>query len=280
MKKVNWFFLLSLLIFPAMFYGFGYFVSKPLYGTSWVNISHWKLILGGSGLWISLMVYIFYLPFIVGFGYSHCSWRKKLGWKILSSFGFLFAFLQFLSSLIMFMYGMGTFPKDPRPDLFRSLLIFHLVTLTYVTLFAFFVWNRYTVSENALMLIDGKLLYPGENYITWPFLTYEFKAVKQDILVEEYTPINCTDGKFNLKLKTIVKLNVKEAKKLRIASLDYQKIVQKVEETIPLIIRNRAQKMTLGELLNYREEYPMLLYGFPLIWEDNDTVYSFSIKNN
>lgn len=158
-----------LVVFWVAIYGMTF-----LFGMQFEQIYHLHLLVGGFSLW--LVVNVFSLRDLTEGHYRKTNWHRN----VLSLMGYLACLVLFPMAIIL-MFPSKNFPPE---SIATALLWFkiEIMLLVYVIICIIFIWTKYVVKDGTSVTLDGKILYPGQEYRISPFFGHKTSVTKESLI--------------------------------------------------------------------------------------------------
>jgi hypothetical protein len=221
---------------------------------------------GGLGIWTMFMVFM-----AVNYNVNIIKQNGGLSW-----YKYVFFVLGAISTFIMsillpfVIYASTTNNLETYPNM-NFLFTVYLLLLIFSFVNIFFVWRNIIVKSDRIIIIDNKIYYPKQkifiNLFSPPneinFLPTKFGMNRLDLFV-------CQDGQYNASLKYSLDINIVEAEKKGLATLDYYDFIIKAGKAISDAMRSKAEKLTIGQLIsNNIGKVTKTANGLPFSWDGN-----------
>ena len=267
MKKIQWSSVFSLLFTMStgyliwlMFLGSGIELGK---------INHFYMIFAGLGISFFIL-FIFNVPRM-----SQQSQQRKWWEEILFILGVIVSCVTLALSMIMIMAGIGLL-TNAVSEKFAIMFNIYLICLGF-TLFVFLAYcTRYKVKNDTVIVLNGKILYPGTDYWLWPVFEYETEVMEKYFKLPRINfELHAVDKIMDVEYVTLVELRISDAKESGISELNVKRFTDNVQKFIVHQINNWGQTNSVSALMaegcpsTRIEEFAMT--GFPINWSGKGT---------
>lgn len=272
MKRIRW---AAVLTFPIMT-GFIYFAM------GWVvfpnNLAEFSImehaLINSVGLGFTLFMLVQNYP---------VSNSKQSWWRlILSALGFFAQFAALFGAvpvLLFLMTSNSTELASYDPVFFNRISIFvklYPYILTYLIFCILFIWNRCVVPNGTFIIVDGKILRTGTEFILWPWFSYKVTTIKEKMELFINQPesdpkrfpwrrltleISCRDGNFTVDLKKVeILFDIQGMQRMNFQPLNNDEFLKNLKGSFVSAFSDYARNVTLGHLLTKRPESPLHFY--------------------
>lgn len=169
-------------------------------------------------------------------------------------------------------------PQEEADAINGRLFIFFLldVILFVFVAIAMNIWSKCIVPEGYLVLMDTKVLYPGQKYRIWPWMSYSDQVVKAEFQVKAQ-PIEtqCKNDTINILAATFMRVDIEKAKNQGITNIDLSALFNEAENSLILLIKKQTRSITVSELFKgVLNPEKLIVAGVPVIWEGKVQVSS------
>ncbi len=256
-ESKGWF--IYLILFLVVIYVMQYY----LFGLKFGQINHLYLLTGGFSFWLVLNIF--------GSGQFLRDHNRKTNWykDVISFAGYFACFGSFLMATVLIL----PLENLPPEAIARVSFLFKIdiILLLYIFACIIFVWSKYVVKDETFVILDGKILYPGQKYEILPFLGYKVSVMKKSFpLSIDALELVCKNDRLRATISSSMAFDIEEAKSRKISAYDFSAFYIEAKECLGSLIQKRAELMNISEVINGNMEPEKLnIAGFPVIWDGN-----------
>jgi hypothetical protein len=111
------------------------------------------------------------------------------------------------------------------------------------------IWSHYQVAEETIVVLDGRILYPGTRFRLWPWSPSTEKFDQWVRVPPTRMELNFTDGTFEVRVYTAAFLAISTAQERGTSHLDPYAFIREVKDWVLELILEEARLQTLGEFM-------------------------------
>ena len=234
-----------------------------LFGVKFGQINHLYLLTGGFSFWLVLSIF--------GSGQFLRDHNRKTNWykDVISFAGYFACFGLFLMATVLIM-PIENFPPEAIARV-SFLFKIDIMLLLYIFACIIFVWSKYIVKDETFVILDGKILYPGQKYEILPFLSYKVSVMKKSFpLSIDALELVCKNDRLRATVSLSMEFDIEEAKRQEISIYDFSTFYEEAKNCLIGLVQKRAELMNVSEVIEGSMESEKLnIAGFPVIWDGN-----------
>lgn len=176
--------------------------------------------------------------------------EKKCGWAISALADIAMIFLFLFGMLFILLSVLKQHLTSEMLPIIDNLLILLAALFAIGVYNTFYLDCSYEVKRDRLIIIDGKLLSPGEQYVLWPLFRYESCYLYRSVVYPiEKTKIRFKDGDLVLNLIVTVLLDFEAIAQSPITDFDYLAYNEELKRAIVRAVAFQARDQTCGQFL-------------------------------
>jgi len=190
-------------------------------------------------------------------------WSDTKQWEsILSGVGMFGVFVLLLTSITILLID----EKSPKFAHERAewMIYAHAGLIIYIVFCYRFFWLKFRVKKGMMALLDKKVFYPGDVFTLWK--SSHLSLLPEEIPISLHVLVTCTDGEFQLKIRTVFNMDIPTAQEKNIQGIDGAILVKEIETWITEELQNRARKFSFGQLLQQSWQSKLMFQGTPVSW--------------
>ena len=220
-------------------------------------------------IWFGILgLYVASLIWVFGADYTS-EWRKYSSLiAVLKAINIPITIRLFFSSILFLDGGEGNSFLLMGMELSTTFKI-HLALLTYSTFSLFTVGCRFTVKDNTITIVNGKIYYPNETFMQWPLWKQEKYFFDEKYTLPRFSiSLQCTEGEFFVDVYMVeILLCLEIAKNAKIRNLDTDLLKKQAVEKISQEIKERAKTLTYKQFMTQQAaEFLTEVATFPISW--------------
>lgn len=253
------------------------FVSRKLIEQPMTALDYAYLIVGAVSVWLFFMN--FSDATVFNRRVKHVPDNTKIESVISCIAMFALFGLVCLGMVVMLLPSNFTGAPQTNPDAINGMLLTFFLIDAILLIFiaiAMNIWSKCIVADGYLVLIDTKVLYPGQKYRIWPWMSYNDQVVKAEFPVKTQ-PIEtqCKNDVINIQAASSMKVDIEEAKKRGITNINLSALLEEAENSLDRLIQNQARSITVSELFKGAlNPEKLIVAGVPVVWEGRVQVSS------
>lgn len=196
------------------------------------------------------------------------------GWvkTVLSVGGVAAGIVLFFAALFLFAgpIMLSNYESAPRlPGRVSDCFVISILCLIYLTFCYFYIWTKFVVRNDCVVINKGKVFYPGEKYRQWS-PNYPNSAIVRSLIERDEREFSYVQGKSKIRatVEAEILLDWKKAKLSDIRELDLETLKTEVHEWFWQHVEACFATRTAEQLLTERfEPISQILAGFPVYWD-------------
>lgn len=205
--------------------------------------------------------------------------NRKWFVRILSVVGVLAAFVMFIGCFAMIFFPLEDPTKANQLQTWVVPVFFS--SCIYTILCIIFIWTRFRVKEDFLVIKNGKVYYPGQPLFVLAMVTESFESYGKNEWLSWNMPVQFRDGTFPLNVTAKIELDLLAAKNTSITQFDKKQFEALAMNEISDLVSRDADKHSFGEHLYHLKEmfsFNITKAIFPAQWFVEESSIALNLK--
>ena len=238
MKRLSWFSVVgAVCIFLGMF-----FFPKLIISSDSHETNDLYLLLGAFGV------------AIFGFILFHAGRYRRsvpgLRNKILSALGAVTGLFVIVAAWVLLIAGAAIEPALPDPERLTSFVVVYCCSVAYLIFCFTKIWYRYEVEQGKLVVVNGRVYYPRQQYRLRPWLDDEAEIIETtfDIAVVKLL-LQCQDGPVKVDASVRVRLDTLIALESGITAFNKKEFVSAAQYEMANFLAQQAHGWSIESVV-------------------------------